>query len=61
MLGSIAAYSITEGVPLPQSVTPFLGLPDGYGFIEKKAVLGDVAAKAEAKKMLSGQEEIPVV
>ncbi|KAL7508077.1 hypothetical protein ACHAXN_005160 [Cyclotella atomus] len=60
MLGSIAAYSITEGVPLPQSVAPFLGLPDGYGYKEKKTVLGDVAAKAEARKMLSGQEAIPV-
>jgi len=52
MLGSIAAYSITEGVPLPQSVSPLLGLPDGYGYKEKAAAVGDVAAKAEARKMI---------
>lgn len=63
MLGSIAAYSITEGVPLPQSVSPLLGLPDGYDYVEKKPVLGDVAAKAEAKKMIQEstvEEIIPV-
>ena len=63
MLGSIAAYSITEGVPLPQSVTPLLGLPDGYEYKEKAAVVGDVAAKAEARKMISESsvhEVVPV-
>lgn len=52
MLVSIAMYSITQGVPLPQSVTPFLGMPDGYDYVEKKLVLGDVAAKTEARKMI---------
>ena len=63
MLGSIATYSITEGVPLPQSVTPLLGLPSGYDYVEKKPMIGDVAAKAEAKKMLQEsqvEEVIPV-
>ena len=53
MLTSIAAYSITEGVPLPQSVTPLFGLPDAYEYKEKSAAVGDVAAKAEARKMIS--------
>ncbi|KAL7529477.1 hypothetical protein ACHAXR_002987, partial [Thalassiosira sp. AJA248-18] len=56
MLGSIAAYSITEGVPLPQSVTPLLGLPDGYDYKEKPVVVGDVAAKAEARKMIEASK-----
>ena len=63
MLGSIATYSITQGVPLPQSVTPLLGLPDGYDYVDKKPVLGDVAAKIEAKKMIQEstvEEIIPV-
>ena len=63
MLGSIATYSITQGVPLPQSVTPFFGLPDGYDYVEKKLVFGDVAAKAEARKMIQEsavEEFIPV-
>jgi lycopene beta-cyclase len=63
MLGSIASYSITEGVPLPQSVTPFLGLPDGYEYKEKPATVGDVAAKAEARKMIAEstvEEVVPV-
>ena len=63
MLGSIASYSITEGVPLPQSVTPFLGLPDGYEYKEKPAIVGDVAAKAEARKMIAEstvEEVVPV-
>ena len=63
MLGRIASYSITEGVPLPQSVTPFLGLPDGYEYKEKPAIVGDVAAKAEARKMIAEstvEELVPV-
>ena len=63
MLASIATYSITEGVPLPQSVTPLLGLPDGYEYKEKKAAVGDVAAKAEARKMIMDskvEEVVPV-
>lgn len=63
MLGSIAAYCITEGVPLPQSVTPLLGLPDGYEYKEKPTTVGDVAAKAEARKMIAEstvEEVVPV-
>ena len=63
MLTSIVAYSISEGVSLPQSVTPLLGLPDGFNYVEKKKNVGDVAAKAEAKKMIeesSVEEIIPV-
>lgn len=63
MLASIATYSISEVVPLPQSVTPLLGLPDGYDYKEKGAVVGDVAAKAEARKMIQEsnmEEDVPV-
>jgi lycopene beta-cyclase len=44
-------------------VTPFFGLPDGYDYVEKKLVFGDVAAKAEARKMIQEsavEEFIPV-
>mmetsp|Transcript_9330 Transcript_9330/g.18819 ORF Transcript_9330/g.18819 Transcript_9330/m.18819 type:complete len:616 (+) Transcript_9330:58-1905(+) len=63
MLVSIATYSITEGVPLPQSVSPLLGLPDGYEYKEKSAAVGDVAAKSEAMKMIMEskvEEVVPV-
>ncbi|KAL7539870.1 hypothetical protein ACHAWF_006524 [Thalassiosira exigua] len=63
MFGSIVAYSITEGVPLPQSVTPLLGLPDGYEYKEKPKNVGDVAAKAEARAMIGEstvEDVIPV-
>ena len=63
MLASIVTYSISEGVPLPQSVTPFFGLPEGYDYKEKGVVVGDVAAKAEARKMImesSVEDVIPV-
>ncbi|KAL3761833.1 hypothetical protein ACHAW5_001941 [Stephanodiscus triporus] len=63
MLGSIIAYSITEGVPLPQSVTPFFGMPAGYEYKEKHMAVGDVAAKAEARKMIEDskvEEIVPV-
>ena len=53
MLISIASYSITEGVALPQSVTPLLGKPESYLYdIEKKLNVGDVAAKTEAVQMI---------
>lgn len=54
MIGSIVAYSITEGMALPQSVTPFFGLPDGYEYKVKPLVVGDVAAKMEASRMIKG-------
>lgn len=63
MIGSIIAYSITEGLALPQSVTPFFGLPDGYEYKEKPLVVGDVAAKMEARKMIEdakNEEVVPV-
>jgi len=63
MIGSIIAYSITEGVTLPQSVTPFFGLPDGYEYKEKALVVGDVAAKMEARRMIEDakiEEVVPV-
>ena len=63
MIGSIIAYSITEGVALPQSVTPFFGLPDGYEYKEKALVVGDVAAKMEARIMIEDakiEEVVPV-
>lgn len=63
MIGSIIAYSIAGGVSLPQSVTPFFGLPDGYEYEEKPLVVGDVAAKMEARRMIEDakiEEVVPV-
>lgn len=53
MAASIAAYSITEGVPLPQSVTPLLGEPSSYEYDRNTDAVGDVAVKAEARKMIT--------
>ena len=63
MVWSIIAYSISEGVALPQSVTPLFGTPDGYEYKERPAAVGDVAAKAEARRMIEEskvEEIIPV-
>ena len=34
-------------------MTPLFGLPDSYEYKEKSAAVGDVAAKAEARKMIA--------
>jgi lycopene beta-cyclase len=52
MVGSIVAYMIAEGVPLPQSVTPFLGEPASYELKPNTNGVGDVAAKMEARRMI---------
>jgi len=52
MAASIAMYTITEGVPLPQSVTPFLGEPKSYEYERNQDAVGDVAVKTEARKMI---------
>jgi len=49
-------------IDLPQSVTPLFGDPDGYGFVERPAERGDVAAKSEARRMIKEsevEEEVP--
>merc|ERR1712129_486539 len=50
----ILAYSINDGIALPQSVTPFFGEPQSYQYDKgpKLSYIGDVAAKAEARKMI---------
>jgi lycopene beta-cyclase len=63
MAASIAAYTITEGVPLPQSVTPFLGKPASYEYERNKDTIGDVAVKEEARRMIQESkvtEDLPV-
>jgi lycopene beta-cyclase len=53
MLTAIVTYSVTEGTPLLQSVTPFLGEPQSYEWQGgRNANVGDVAAKEEARKMI---------
>jgi lycopene beta-cyclase len=52
MISSIITYSVTEGAPLLQSVTPFFGEPESYEYKERPKIQGDVAAKSEAKKMI---------
>jgi len=63
MAASIAAYSISEGVPLPQSVTPFLGEPYSYEYDRNTDNVGDVAVKTEARKMIADSKvtkDVPV-
>ena len=53
MLAAIVTYSVTEGAPLPQSVTPFLGEPQSYEWQgDRNGNVGDVAAKEEARLMI---------
>jgi lycopene beta-cyclase len=53
MVWAIIAYSIAEGAPLPQSVTPLFGEPPSYEYKDAlKANVGDVACKNEARKMI---------
>ena len=63
MFLSIVTYSISNGLDLPQSVTPLFGEPEGYGYVERPASQGDIAAKNEARKMIQEskvEEEVPV-
>jgi len=64
MVWSIINYSISEGAPLPQSVTPLFGEPTSYEYQDAlKANIGDVACKIEARKMIlqsKVEEVVPV-
>jgi len=63
MFLSIVTYSISEGVPLPQAVTPLFGEPESYEYVEKPKFQGDVAAKTEAMRMIQESklgEPVPV-
>ena len=63
MLLSIITYSINQGLPLPQSVTPLFGEPESYEYVERPRTQGDVAAKNEARKMIEEsaiEEKIPI-
>ena len=53
MLLSIVTYSLSEGIALPQSVTPLFGEPDSYEYEDRPANQGDIAAKNEARKMIA--------
>jgi len=65
MAWNIALFSVQEGVPLPQSVTPFLGFPTGFDdeTNKKNVMRGDVAAKNEARRMIQASQvtqDLPV-
>ena len=63
MLASIITYSVTGGEDLIQSVTPLLGNPQSYEHVERPKNMGDVAAKAEARRMIQESkvtETLPV-
>lgn len=63
MLASIILYSVEEGIPLLQSVTPFFGEPSSYEYNFNNDKVGDVAAKTEARKMIREsevEEDVPV-
>jgi len=63
MFLNIVGYSLETGVPLPQSVTPFFGKPASFEYQPNTDVVGDVAAKAEARSMLMAskvEEIVPV-
>ncbi|KAI2505435.1 Lycopene cyclase protein [Fragilaria crotonensis] len=57
MFASIVQYSLTEGAPLPQSVTPFLGAPPSYDYRDfGLETVGDGKAKAEAKRLITASK-----
>ena len=64
MAANILSYSVTNFPALPQSVTPLLGEPEGYSRPEERAIMvGDVAAKMEARDMITESklgEQVPV-
>jgi lycopene beta-cyclase len=63
MLASIVAYIATTNPALAQSVTPFLGEPSSYEFKPNRDIVGDVAAKTEARRMIRESqvvEDLPV-
>jgi lycopene beta-cyclase len=63
MVASIVAYSLQEGTPLLQSVTPFFGEPASYERKRNDDRVGDVAAKLEARRMIREStvaQEMPV-
>lgn len=63
MLGNIVGYIFSEGLPLAQSVTPFLGEPESYELEPNKDGVGDVAAKMEARRMIQQSilgQDLPV-
>jgi lycopene beta-cyclase len=54
MFTAIVKYSISEGAPLPQSVTPLLGAPPSYEYRDfRQENVGDVKAKSEARRMIT--------
>lgn len=63
MILSIITYSIANGIPLLQSVTPFFGEPASYEYSRNNDRIGDVAAKAEARRMIREsqmEQDMPV-
>lgn len=63
MAKAILMYTLEEGTPLMQSVTPLVGEPASYEYDDYvQANAGDVAAKLEAKSMIQQSavtEEVP--
>mmetsp|Transcript_8677 Transcript_8677/g.12785 ORF Transcript_8677/g.12785 Transcript_8677/m.12785 type:complete len:628 (+) Transcript_8677:139-2022(+) len=63
MFTSIVAYSVTNFPSLPRSVTPFLPDPEDYIHVERPELMGDVAAKSEAMRMIAESKvtkDVPV-
>jgi lycopene beta-cyclase len=63
MVGSIVSYIVDDGLPLAQSVTPFLLEPSSYETKPNTDGVGDVAAKMEARGMLQQSalgQDLPV-
>lgn len=52
MFASIVTYIATTNLALAQSVTPLLGEPASYEYKPNKDIVGDVAAKSEARRMI---------
>jgi molybdopterin biosynthesis enzyme len=63
MTANIISYIVTTNLSLAQSVTPLLGTPTSYEYQPNPDIVGDVAAKTEARNMILASklvEDLPV-
>jgi hypothetical protein len=63
MTANIISYIVTTNLALAQSVTPLLGTPASYEYQPNRDILGDAAAKTEARNMILASkvvEDLPV-
>jgi len=56
---NIVQYSLSEGISLPQAVTPLFGEPKSFEYKRNNDRIGDIAAKEEAMAMIKESASLP--